>query len=44
MAFWIAFDVLEICCIIFFYFIQTVGSVFLCIGWISIPLGKLFLI
>lgn len=42
-AFWIIFDVLEIT-VLFFYFILTAGSVFLCLGWISISLGELFLI
>lgn len=39
------FDVLEIAVLfIFFYFILTIGSVFLCFGWVSISLGKPFLI
>lgn len=41
---WIVFDVLEITVLFFFYFILTVGAVFLCFGWISISLGELFLI
>lgn len=39
------FDVLEISVFFFFYnFIPTVGSAFLCFGWIFISLGEPFLI
>lgn len=45
VEFWIMFDVLEITVLFFFYnFIPTVGSAFLCFGWIFISLGEPFLI
>lgn len=45
VAFWITSEVHENCCIISFcYFIQTVGSMGLCFGRLSISLGKALLI
>ena len=45
VAFWNVLNVLEMTVLFFFfYFILTAGSVFLCIGWVSIFLGELFLI